>query len=264
MAMTFLDRFPEEGFDLNPLAPGVGPFPAGRDSWRPGGRRSDPRPGCWSCRAERESLPLMESAGRDSIPGGQRPHRLSQPPRHGRRRSGGDPRDADRSRRSHWTSIRFPGEAAVAFAREPVADRASSQDVGADHCQGAGVAVFDRRVLHDDRQEGAPRTATKATALRGAGRTGDSCVPTMGAGFGFDEFVRLHRLAPGDKGTFMTGERHRSFHAWPARKGGGSIISRMVAPPLPASSAGPMGPTTTCTTRASTRRSRPPRRGWCC
>jgi CelD/BcsL family acetyltransferase involved in cellulose biosynthesis len=33
----------------------------------------------------------------------------------------------------------------------------------------------------------------------------------VGAGFGFDEFVRLHRLAPGDKGTFMTGERHRFF-----------------------------------------------------
>jgi len=32
-----------------------------------------------------------------------------------------------------------------------------------------------------------------------------------GAGFGFEEFVRLHRLAPGDKGSFMTGERHRFF-----------------------------------------------------
>jgi CelD/BcsL family acetyltransferase involved in cellulose biosynthesis len=33
----------------------------------------------------------------------------------------------------------------------------------------------------------------------------------LGAGFGFEEFVRLHRLAPGDKGSFMTGERHRFF-----------------------------------------------------
>ncbi|MEX0667843.1 MAG: GNAT family N-acetyltransferase, partial [Acidimicrobiia bacterium] len=32
-----------------------------------------------------------------------------------------------------------------------------------------------------------------------------------GPGFGFDEFVRLHRLAPGEKGSFMTGERHRFF-----------------------------------------------------
>jgi CelD/BcsL family acetyltransferase involved in cellulose biosynthesis len=33
----------------------------------------------------------------------------------------------------------------------------------------------------------------------------------IGPGFGFDEFVRLHRLAPGEKGNFMTGERHRFF-----------------------------------------------------
>ncbi len=32
-----------------------------------------------------------------------------------------------------------------------------------------------------------------------------------GAGFGFDEFVRLHRSAPGDKGEFMTSEMEKFF-----------------------------------------------------
>jgi CelD/BcsL family acetyltransferase involved in cellulose biosynthesis len=32
-----------------------------------------------------------------------------------------------------------------------------------------------------------------------------------GAGFGFEEFIRLHRLAPGEKGGFMTDERLRFF-----------------------------------------------------
>lgn len=33
----------------------------------------------------------------------------------------------------------------------------------------------------------------------------------VGGGFGFDEFVRLHRLAPGHKGRFMTGSRLAFF-----------------------------------------------------
>lgn len=33
----------------------------------------------------------------------------------------------------------------------------------------------------------------------------------VGLGFGFDEFVRLHRLAPGDKGAFMSGSRLSFF-----------------------------------------------------
>jgi CelD/BcsL family acetyltransferase involved in cellulose biosynthesis len=32
-----------------------------------------------------------------------------------------------------------------------------------------------------------------------------------GAGFGFEEFVRLHRAAGGEKGAFMTGDRYRFF-----------------------------------------------------
>jgi CelD/BcsL family acetyltransferase involved in cellulose biosynthesis len=40
-----------------------------------------------------------------------------------------------------------------------------------------------------------------------------------GTGFGFDEFVRLHRAAAGEKGTFMTGDR-RTFFAQLARQPG--------------------------------------------
>jgi CelD/BcsL family acetyltransferase involved in cellulose biosynthesis len=41
----------------------------------------------------------------------------------------------------------------------------------------------------------------------------------VGLGFGFDEFVRLHRLSPGDKGQFMTGRRLAFFSALAAQSG---------------------------------------------
>ncbi len=105
----------------------------------------------------------------------------------------------------------LPGEAAVPMADSLARTGLRPEDVGADDRQGAGAAVVDRRVLLDDRQEGAPRIAKKAPALRRTGRTRRLCTQMRKAGFGFDEFVRLHRLAPGRKGTFMTGERHRFF-----------------------------------------------------
>lgn len=40
-----------------------------------------------------------------------------------------------------------------------------------------------------------------------------------GVGFGFDEFVRLHRLAPGDKGDFITGKRLGFFARLAAQPG---------------------------------------------
>ncbi|MGH8926731.1 MAG: GNAT family N-acetyltransferase [Acidimicrobiia bacterium] len=41
----------------------------------------------------------------------------------------------------------------------------------------------------------------------------------FGGGFGFDEFVRLHRLAPGDKGGFLTGARWEFFARLAAQEG---------------------------------------------
>ena len=108
MAMTYLDRFPEEGFELSP----AGPRAWGR-SRCPGFLRGlaggDPTRGPDAAHVERKgSLPADGIGGRDSIPGGQRPHRLSQPAGHRHRRSGGDPRHDDRSKRCRWTSILFP------------------------------------------------------------------------------------------------------------------------------------------------------------
>ena len=45
MAMTHLDRFPDEGFDLSPLAPRVGPFPLAGFLRGLVGGDSNPRPG---------------------------------------------------------------------------------------------------------------------------------------------------------------------------------------------------------------------------
>jgi CelD/BcsL family acetyltransferase involved in cellulose biosynthesis len=208
MAMTHLDRFPDEGFDLGALAPRVGPFPTAEflKAWweelRPDARMMIISSGSGT-------LPLMESAGVIQFLGDSDLTDYHSP-------LGQDvqgPVDILATMIDRTTSLdldSLPGEAATAvsesLASTGLLPKTSEQTVARVLQLPSSIDEYHVMIGKKERHE------LRRKRRRYEEQIGPATLRTdTGAGFAFDEFVRLHRLAPGDKGTFMTGERHRFF-----------------------------------------------------
>ena len=216
MAMTHLDRFPDEGFDLEPLAPRVGPFPqtdfvrAWWEEFRPAARMMIIASGSGT-------LPLMESAGVIQFLGDSDLTDYHSP-------LGSDLQGPveilatmiDRTNSLDLDSL--PSEAAAAVGQSLSATglrpKTSEQTVARVLQLPSSVDEYYVSIGKKERHE------LRRKRRRYEEQIGPATLRTeIGPGFGFDEFVRLHRLAPGDKGSFMTGERHRFFSRLAGQKG---------------------------------------------
>jgi CelD/BcsL family acetyltransferase involved in cellulose biosynthesis len=208
MAMTYLDRFPEEGFELNALAPSVGPFPLPvfLEAWREEIRPEAPM---LIVSSGTGVLPLMESEGVIQFLGDSDLTDYHSPL--------GTDTDGpveilatliDRNMSLDLDSL--PGEAAEPLAdsltRTGLRPKVSEQTVARVLALPSSVPEYYVMIGKKERHE------LRRKRRRYEDQVGLATLHTeVGVGFGFDEFVRLHRLAPGDKGGFMTGERHRFF-----------------------------------------------------
>ena len=208
MAVMELDRFPDRGFDLSPLAPRVGPFPMAEflgvwwEEFRPDARLTIVSSG-------EGALPLMESAGVIQFVGDSDLTDYHSP-------LGADldgPVGALAKLFDETSSLdldSLPGEAAVALhdslSMSGFNPKMSEQTVARVLALPSSIDEYYTMIGKKERHE------LRRKRRRYEEQVGPATLVTdQGAGFGFDEFVRLHRLAPGDKGTFMTGERHRFF-----------------------------------------------------
>ena len=208
MAMTDLDRFPDEGLDLIALAPKVGPFPRA-DFMRAWWEEFRPDARMMIISSEGGVLPLMESAGVIQFLGDSDLTDYHSPL--GRDVSG--PVDILATMIDRTTSLdldSLPGEAAAAIAESlsstGLLPKTSEQTVARVLQLPASIDEYHVMVGKKERHE------LRRKRRRYEEQIGPATLRTdTGPGFGFDEFVRLHRLSPGDKGTFMTGERHRFF-----------------------------------------------------
>ena len=208
MAVTRLDRFPAEGFGWSPAAPKVGPFPLAGFSqawWE----EIKPEADLMLLSGENGTLPLMRSAGVIRFIGDSDLtdyHSPLGPDLEGPVRllatlmESGETLDLDS----------LPIEAA-----SPLADllggaglepRVSDQTIAMVLHLPSSIDEYYTMIGKKDRHELRRKRRRYEEQVGAATLCTDS-----EAGFGFDEFVRLHRLAPGDKGRFMTGERHRFF-----------------------------------------------------
>jgi len=208
MAMTHLDRFPDEGFDLSPLAPRVGPFPMA-DFARAWWEEFQPDARMMIISSGSGTLPLMESAGVIQFLGDSDLTDYHSP-------LGSDIQGPvgilaamiDRTTSLDLDSL--PGEAATAVAESlsstGLRPKTSEQTVARVLQLPSSVDDYHAMIGKKERHE------LRRKRRRYEEQIGPATLRTdIGPGFGFDEFVRLHRLAPGDKGSFMTGERHRFF-----------------------------------------------------
>ena len=208
MAMTHLDRFPEEGFALGASAPRVGPFPypGFLEAWREEIRPEAPM---LIVSSGEGILPLMESAGVIQFLGDSDLTDYHSPL--------GTDLDGpveilanliDRNMSLDLDSL--PGEAAEPLAdslsRNGLRPMMSEQTIARVLTLPSSVSEYYVMIGKKERHE------LRRKRRRYEDQVGPATLCTeVGQGFGFDEFVRLHRLAPGDKGGFMTGERQRFF-----------------------------------------------------
>ena len=208
MAMTYLDRFPEESFALSALAPRVGPFPLPGflEAWREEIRPEVPM---LIVSSGKGILPLMESAGVIQFLGDSDLTDYHSP-------LGTDLDGSveilatliDRNMSLDLDSL--PGEAAEPLAdsltRAGLRPKMSEQTIARVLALPSSVSEYHVMIGKKERHE------LRRKRRRYEDQVGLATLCTdVGQGFGFDEFVRLHRLAPGDKGGFMTGERQRFF-----------------------------------------------------
>lgn len=208
MAMTYLDRFPEEGFKLSALAPKVGPFPSPGflQAWREEIRPDIPMQIVSSGEG---ILPLMESAGVIQFLGDNDLTDYHSP-------LGSDTDGPveilatmiDRTMSIDLDSL--PGEAAEPLAdsltRTGLRPKVSEETIARVLALPTSVSEYYVMIGKKERHE------LRRKRRRYEDQVGPATLCTeVGEGFGFDEFMRLHRLAPGDKGGFMTGERQRFF-----------------------------------------------------
>jgi CelD/BcsL family acetyltransferase involved in cellulose biosynthesis len=207
MAMTLLDRFPNEGFDLTPLAPRVGPFPTAEfltawwEEFRPEARMVIISTGDGV-------LPLMELAGVLQFIGDS-----DLTDYHSPLGALAGPVAIlatliDRTASLDLDSL--PGEAAAAITESlsltGLRPKMSEQTVARVLSLPASIEEYHGMLGKKERHE------LRRKRRRYEEQVGPATLHTeTGPGFGFDEFVRLHRLAPGDKGSFMTGERQKFF-----------------------------------------------------
>jgi CelD/BcsL family acetyltransferase involved in cellulose biosynthesis len=208
MAMTHLDQFPEEGFELGPFAPRVGPFPLA-EFLRAWWEEFQPDARVVIISSGGGALPLMESAGVIQFIGDSDLTDYHSP-------LGQDvqgPVDVLATMIDRSTSLdldSLPGEAATAIAgtlaSTGLRPKTSEQTVARVLQLPSSIDDYHLLIGKKERHE------LRRKRRRYEEQVGPATLRTdIGTGFGFDEFVRLHRLAPGDKGTFMTGERYRFF-----------------------------------------------------
>ncbi|HUP16702.1 MAG TPA: GNAT family N-acetyltransferase [Acidimicrobiia bacterium] len=208
MAMTHLDQFPEGGFDLGAFAPRVGPFPMA-EFLRAWWQEFQPDARVVIISSGSGALPLMESAGVIQFLGDSDLTDYHSP-------LGQDvqgPVDILVTMIDRTTSLdldSLPGEAATAIAESlsstGLRPKTSEQTVARVLQLPSSIDDYHLLIGKKERHE------LRRKRRRYEEQVGPATLSTnIGTGFGFDEFVRLHRLAPGDKGTFMTGERHRFF-----------------------------------------------------
>ncbi|HKY46440.1 MAG TPA: GNAT family N-acetyltransferase [Acidimicrobiia bacterium] len=208
MAMTHLDRFPEEGFGLSALAPRVGPFPmagflqAWWEELAPDARMIIISDGSGA-------LPLMETEGVIRFLGESDLTDYHSPL--GRDIEG--PVSVLAKMVDHTITLdldSLPGEAATAIAEVLMSTglrpKTSEQTVARVLHLPSSVDEYHGLIGKKERHE------LRRKRRRYEEQVGPGILRTdIGPGFGFDEFVRLHRLAPGEKGTFMTAARYRFF-----------------------------------------------------
>lgn len=208
MAVITLDRFPDKGLDLIPLAPKVGPFPlagflqAWWDEIRPDARMMIVSTGTGV-------LPLMAVDGviRFLGDGDLTDYHSPLGP------------DIDSAVALLANEVEdtvildfdsLPGEAALPLTESlskmgfrPVSsEQTIAMVLPLPASTDEYYSILGKKERHELRrkrrryedQVGSPKLRTDT-----------------GAGFGFEEFIRLHRLAPGEKGGFMTEERLRFF-----------------------------------------------------
>jgi CelD/BcsL family acetyltransferase involved in cellulose biosynthesis len=208
MGVTHLDGFPDEGFDLAPTVPKVGPFPTAaflRAWWE----EIRPEAQMFVVNTEDGVLPLMQSSGVVQFLGDTDLADYHSP-------LGQDidgPVRILAALQSPGMSIdldSLPVEGALPIAeslsKSGLFPKMSEQTIAMvlhlPESIDAYYSMIGKKERHELRRKG----------RRYEEQIGPATISTdTGAGFGFDEFVRLHRLAPGNKGTFMTGERHRFF-----------------------------------------------------
>ncbi len=208
MAVTHPDRFPDEGFDLAPVAPKVGPFPL-RDFLQAWWEELRPDAKMVFVSSGKGTLPLMETAGVIQFLGDSELTDYHSP-------LGSDidsPVDdlatlIDRPVSLDLDSL--PGEAALALteslSRTGLRPKMSEQTIAMVLQLPSSVDEYYVSVGKKHRHELRRKRRRYEDQIGAVTLRTDS-----GAGFGFDEFVRLHRIAPGEKASFMTGERHRFF-----------------------------------------------------
>jgi CelD/BcsL family acetyltransferase involved in cellulose biosynthesis len=207
MAVTRLDRFPAEGFGWTPAAPRVGPFPlAGYlQAWW---EEIQPEAEMLLLASDDGLLPLIRSAGVIQFLGDSDLtdyHSPLGPDVDGSvqllaTELGGDSLDLDS------LPIEAASPLSESLARTGLQPKVSEQTIAMVLHLPASIDEYYTMIGKKERHELRRKRRRYEEQVGAATLCTDSDV-----GFGFDEFVRLHRLAPGDKGRFMTGERHRFF-----------------------------------------------------
>ena len=208
MAVTRLERFPDEGFDLTPLAPRVGPFPLAGflQAWW---EEIKPDAEMLLISSGEGMLPLMKSAGLIQFVGDSDLTDYHSP-------LGSDIDAAveavatlvDRQTSLDLDSLPIEGAVALTEGLSPTGLRSkmSEQTIAMVLQLPATIEDYYSMIGKKERHE------LRRKRRRYEEQIGPATLCTdTDAGFGFDEFVRLHRLAPGDKGSFMTGDRQRFF-----------------------------------------------------
>jgi CelD/BcsL family acetyltransferase involved in cellulose biosynthesis len=208
MAMSLLDRFPEEGFDLGALAPRVGPFPMPEflQAWL---EELQPDARVLIISSGGGVLPLMQAAGVIRFLGDSDLTDYHSPL--GRDIEGTVGILANMVDRNTSVDLdSLPGEAAgdiaETLASNGLRPKISEQTIARVLHLPSSVDEYHGLIGKKERHE------LRRKRRRYEEQVGPGTPQTdHGRGFGFDEFVRLHRLAPGEKGSFMTAERHRFF-----------------------------------------------------
>lgn len=201
-------QLPRDGFDFPPLAPYVGPFP-GYDFLSAWWEELAPAGELMSVGDEQGLLPLHSFDSTISFMGDDDHTDYHSPLGQGIESL------LARVVSMVGQGVRFSFDSMPAEASEPMARGLAAAGIDAEVAEHIVAMVLELPTSIDhflsamgkkDRHE------LRRKRRRYLERVGPIVHTThTGPGFGFDEFVRLHRLSPGSKGRFITGKRHSFF-----------------------------------------------------